>query len=357
MLKVLPQALIQLLILGSILTITSQDAHSQQADDLAEDERSTHIDIRDQNSTPVSTTEQGRPINVISRSKNSDPKDVDSSERYLVNTEIPFLHWPIRIKHEVPLYLFSVSAVLISLVAKNHLRKSDAQIQLLTRKGKSVEEYLLRLKARVGTLELELEQERAERKSQALAASMQSSFPATSASAPMSMPPSALISPPVIEAPLASAASPGAGGDNPESLIQTFTAPEDKTDDSNSKVTKEFLINALNRGDRQELKAQAMAGLNITKESENAWSTGRTVVTELEEAGASSSYFVAEINAEHWLFPTEKTLRSFTLLRSNKGIFKYEQQVLSDAQLVEPALLERSGHRWIVKSLGVIAVP
>ena len=97
--------------------------------------------------------------------------------------------------------------------------------------------------------------------------------------------------------------------------------------------------------------------LNITNESENAIATGRATATELEEVPGGGSYWLISLNQQHWLFPTDRTLKGFAAAQPSKGLFSYEQQTISKAQLIEPALLEQTGSRWSVKTLGRIGTP
>lgn len=122
-------------------------------------------------------------------------------------------------------------------------------------------------------------------------------------------------------------------------------------------VSKAGLIAALNNGDRQQLRDAAKAELNITSESENAIATGRATATELEEVPGGGSYWLISLNQQHWLFPTDRTLKGFAAAQPSKGLFAYEQQTISKAQLIEPALLEHTGSTWSVKTLGRIGTP
>ena len=150
------------------------------------------------------------------------------------------------------------------------------------------------------------------------------------------------------------------------SVTPTTAAPLPKTTrqvqapttiDKPKKPTKEELIAALNIGDRQQLRDASKCQLNITSWSENEIIMGKSTTTELEEVMAGGSYLLVIINNEHWLFPTEQTLKGFTAAQRAKGIFEYEEQVISSPQLIEPALLEQSGSNWKVKQLGKILKP
>lgn len=122
-------------------------------------------------------------------------------------------------------------------------------------------------------------------------------------------------------------------------------------------ISKVSLIAALNSYDRQQLRNASIAELNITAESENALAIGRAISTELEEVLGGGSYWLIPIQEEHWLFPTDRTLRGFAAAQPSKGLFKYVQKTISQAQLIEPALLERAGSYWMVKSMGLIHIP
>lgn len=122
-------------------------------------------------------------------------------------------------------------------------------------------------------------------------------------------------------------------------------------------VSKAGLIQALNQGDRQTLRDCSSAPLNITKESENALAVGRFQPTQLEKVSGGGSYWLVMLAGEALLFPTDITLKGFLSMQPNKGLFSYEKQVISNPQLIEPALLRQDGERWTVQRLGRIAVP
>ena len=121
--------------------------------------------------------------------------------------------------------------------------------------------------------------------------------------------------------------------------------------------SKSSLIAALNNGDRKQVREATLSELNITSESENAFITGRSANTELEEVIGGGSYLLLMLQGQPWLFPTEKTLKSFTTVQNSMGMFESEQQTIANCQLLEPALLERSGNRWTIKKIGRIATP
>ena len=121
--------------------------------------------------------------------------------------------------------------------------------------------------------------------------------------------------------------------------------------------SKQSLINALNSGDRQALKEAATAELNITSDSESAIAMGKSVTTELEVVPGGGSYWLIELQGKALLFPTDRTLNGFSDFQPVKGIFSYEQQTISKAQLIDPASLEGSGTHWRVQTMGRVATP
>lgn len=117
------------------------------------------------------------------------------------------------------------------------------------------------------------------------------------------------------------------------------------------------ITTAVNRGDRQVVRAEIRAQLNITNESENAISMGRLNETQLEEVTAGGSYWIASIDGETWLYPTEQTLKGYSQSQRLTGIFTYIRQPIPSAHVVSPARLYLNGSLWSVAEPGSIAVP
>jgi len=117
------------------------------------------------------------------------------------------------------------------------------------------------------------------------------------------------------------------------------------------------LTAAINRGDRQAIRAAMRAQLNITRASENAIVTGRLNETALEEVSAGGSYWLTQIGEGVWLYPTELTLKGFAHEQPSKGIFHFNQQAISSPQVMTPARLITNGSNWQIADLGSIAVP
>ncbi len=213
------------------------------------------------------------------------------------------------------------------ITAHLHLRRSHQSLRRQTDN----------LRTRLNTLEMQVDQDRVVNRTR----------PTPSATAQLftSQPPAAnprptpMAAPPAATPPAPTPAAPPAQSPAP--------AP----------ISKAGLIAALNNGDRQQLRDAAKAELNITSESENAIATGRATATELEEVPGGGSYWLISLNQQHWLFPTDRTLKGFAAAQPSKGLFTYEQQTISKAQLMEPALLEQTGSSWSVKTLGRIGTP
>jgi hypothetical protein len=117
------------------------------------------------------------------------------------------------------------------------------------------------------------------------------------------------------------------------------------------------LTAAVNRVDRQLVKSETRAHLNITHASENAISMGRLNETQLEEVTAGGSYWAASFDGETWLYPTEQTLKGYTQSQRPTGIFNYTRQPIPSAQVISPARLTLNGTLWQVVDMGSIAVP
>ena len=128
---------------------------------------------------------------------------------------------------------------------------------------------------------------------------------------------------------------------------------------ANTGPIKQDLITSLNEGDQKKLLRNAFSSeLNITKESEDDIFTGRAIGTKLEVVSGGGSYLLVVLQGQSWLFPTIQSLNGFTAVERSKGLFDYEKQAtLSSPQLLEPALLERSGDMWMIKEIGKIAIP
>lgn len=138
----------------------------------------------------------------------------------------------------------------------------------------------------------------------------------------------------------------------------TSLSPSNQVFQSQSPADKQAQITtAFNNGDRQVIRTESSAQLNITSASDNAISMGRLFQTELEEVSAGGSYHLVPIGSEFMLYPSEQTLRGFAEFQPSKGVFEYIKQAISSPQILSPARLDRSGNNWRVQQVGRIAVP
>lgn len=137
------------------------------------------------------------------------------------------------------------------------------------------------------------------------------------------------------------APSPGAGPPLPPSPAQLLSA----------------LTEAINRGDRQAIRNDIRAQLNITSASENEISMGRMTQTQLEEVTGGGSYWLASIGGDDWLYPTTQTLKGYAQLQPSKGIFSYIKQSIPTPHVLSPARLTPNGSGWQIVELGSIAIP
>jgi hypothetical protein len=225
--------------------------------------------------------------------------------------------------------LLGLISLLLALVALSRVKKQREEVIKL--KGR-----YQNLLTRLGGVEVQMEQERMTNRNQVIAVSA----PTTLASTPT---PTTLASTPTPTP--------------PTQPSRSIAQPAPETNPGPEPISKGTLISALNAGDRQPIRAAASAELNITSESENALAMGRGNSTELEEVPGGGSYWLVSLQGQHWLFPTDRTLKGFAAAQPAKGLFDYEQQTIAQPQLVEPALLENSGTRWSVKTTGRIVVP
>lgn len=122
-------------------------------------------------------------------------------------------------------------------------------------------------------------------------------------------------------------------------------------------ITKEFQAAAQNR-DRSLLRRITTAELNITSESEDSLIRGSVShATQLRSVPGGGSYVLITVEERNWLFPTFLTLESFNTNQPAKGIFAYERQLVSSAELKLPAEVKEVGGLWEVVKQGIVIVP
>ncbi len=126
--------------------------------------------------------------------------------------------------------------------------------------------------------------------------------------------------------------------------------------DSAGSIADEYQ-KAFSRGDRSTLRNMTSEQLNITQNSEDALMRSSSLPTQLEAVKNGGSYLLLHRDGKQWLVPEFQILTSFTTNQLAKGIFTYERNYVSVAELRRPAEVREAGGLWEVVSMGVIAVP
>lgn len=122
-------------------------------------------------------------------------------------------------------------------------------------------------------------------------------------------------------------------------------------------IIKDFQAATQNR-DRSLLRRITTAELNITSESEDSLVRGSlSHTTQLRSVPGGGSYVLIAVETRNWLFPTFLTLESFNTNQPAKGIFTYERQLVSSAELKVPAEVREVGGLWEVVKQGTVIVP
>jgi hypothetical protein len=126
--------------------------------------------------------------------------------------------------------------------------------------------------------------------------------------------------------------------------------------DPGESVAKDYQ-DAYFRNDRAALRRLMNEELNITQNSEDALMKTSSFPTQLEVVKAGGSYLLIHRAGRHWLVPEFQILSSFTTNQLAKGIFSYDREGISSAELRRPAEVRDLGGLWEVVVMGVIAVP
>ncbi len=111
------------------------------------------------------------------------------------------------------------------------------------------------------------------------------------------------------------------------------------------------------RSDRSALRRMMPDELNITQHSEDALMKTASIPTQLEIVKTGGSYLLIHREGRHFLVPDFQILTSFTTNQLPKGIFSYERENVSTAEMRLPAEVRDVGGLWEVVTMGVIAVP
>jgi len=115
---------------------------------------------------------------------------------------------------------------------------------------------------------------------------------------------------------------------------------------------------AIDRQDRTALRQIQIKELNITIESEELLLRGSNLnATKLEAVAGGGSFLLMSSEGRYWLFPTAQTLIGFGANQPKKGIFTYEQEMITKPLVKKPAEVREEGDHWVVTDSGIISVP
>ena len=115
---------------------------------------------------------------------------------------------------------------------------------------------------------------------------------------------------------------------------------------------------AFSRDDRSALRQMVSDEMSITQDCEQALLRApASATTQLQIDKQGGSYLLIRQDNKNWLVPTFKTLKSFTTIQPAKGLFDYERDNVSSAELRRPAEVMEDRGVWVVVNMGVVAVP
>lgn len=122
-------------------------------------------------------------------------------------------------------------------------------------------------------------------------------------------------------------------------------------------ITRDYQT-AVQNNDRGALRRISSIELNITIESEEKLAR-RSLAhnTQLKIVQGGGSYLLVRSDKRSWLFPTMQTLEGFKSNQPQKGIFTFERQPVSTAELKQPAEIKEVGDLWEVANQGVVNIP
>lgn len=125
-------------------------------------------------------------------------------------------------------------------------------------------------------------------------------------------------------------------------------------------ATTERYLFALTHNDKQLLKQLTVSELKISDESEEKLMNGSADRTQLQAVPAGSgSYLLLQSESNHYLlYPSLRTLESYTSKQTKKGIYAYRPSSVDAATVLKPAETTMlSDGVWEVDHLGIILVP
>jgi len=132
----------------------------------------------------------------------------------------------------------------------------------------------------------------------------------------------------------------------------------DATSVDHAKVVATKYQDAVSRDDRSALRQMVSAEMSITQDCEQALLRGTaSASTQLQIDKQGGSYLLICQDNKNWLVPTSLTLKSFTTIQPAKGLFVYERDNVSSAELRRPAEVREDRGVWEVVNMGVVAVP
>ena len=115
---------------------------------------------------------------------------------------------------------------------------------------------------------------------------------------------------------------------------------------------------AFSRDDRSSLRQMVSDGMSITQDCEEALLRApASATTQLKIDKQGGSYLLIRQYNNNWLVPTFQTLKTFTTMQPAKGLFVYERDNVSSAELRRPAEVREDRGVWVVVNMGVVAVP
>lgn len=138
---------------------------------------------------------------------------------------------------------------------------------------------------------------------------------------------------------------------------QSASISEPKSTHDPAAILVQEYQEAFYRSDRSALRRMLPDELNITQHSEDALMKTSSIPTQLEIVKTGGSYLLLHRDGHHWLVPEFQILTSFTTNQLAKGIFSYERENISTAELRRPAEVREVNGLWEVVNMGVIAVP
>jgi hypothetical protein len=141
----------------------------------------------------------------------------------------------------------------------------------------------------------------------------------------------------------------------PESQHDIISMPSSL---DSAKVIAAKYQDAVSRDDLSALRQLVSAEMSITQDCEQALLRGTaSASTQLQIDKQGGSYLLIRQDNKNWLVPTFLTLKSFTTIQRSKGLFVYEPDNVSSAELRRPAEVREDRGVWEVVNMGVVAVP